>query len=254
MRHARHWMRRVSPSAPRRTRRCWGADPRRCSIDRPHSRSLWIMSELIGTNRDLPNFVWRTCSRPPERSTSPMVSRRASPNRRPATYKRVRAVPWTTLEAENSVPGESCAGRQEAPPFLARQDALHVAAPTDLQEVPRRDRGPGVLDGEEATEFADQAESILPGLVRSLIGLGEISAHHLQGDDRVLAREIAAQESVQTAEGAGLLPIPTARRALELEEALQPVLQGRSECWGRHWSNSSMERATVLRWARSTLV
>src|SRR5689334_20947506 len=112
-------------------------------------------------------------------------------------------------------PGEAGAGRQEPPALLARQDALHVAAPRDLQEAPRWDRGPGILDGEEAAELADQDEPILPGLVRSSLGLGDIGAHHLERDDRVLAREVAAQEAVEAAEGAGLISISAARRALE---------------------------------------
>jgi hypothetical protein len=48
------------PVGPTKNLAVLGRDPRRSSTDRPHSCSLWTMSEPIGTSRDLPNFVPRT--------------------------------------------------------------------------------------------------------------------------------------------------------------------------------------------------
>jgi hypothetical protein len=143
---------------------------------------------------------------------------------------------------------------EEVPALFSAQNTLNERARANPQEVPGRNFISWILHGKKPTELADQAESMSACCLRSLAIVSDVRAHDVECDDRISGFELRIEESIKAPKGAFFLSIATPGGTLVLEEAFDAIRKrGREEC-GIHRSTSSIDRATVLRAERSTLV
>jgi hypothetical protein len=138
--------------------------------------------------------------------------------------------------------------------LFSAQNTLNEGARADSQKVLRRNFSSRVLHSEKTTELADQAELVSTCCLRPPAVVGDVGAHHIERDDRIGGFYVRIEESIKATKGAFFFLIATSRGTLVLKEAFDSICKRRRESFGIHRSTSFIDRATVFRAERSTLV
>jgi hypothetical protein len=119
--------------------------------------------------------------------------------------------------------GQDRTRRQEPLSLVAREHARPERAPDDAKDARPRDLGPGILQGEEPADLADQSQPMRTGRV----GFVPAPRHELPDDVRrghgVIRGHTGGQEAVQRRQALSLGAIAIPSGPLTRDEALQDV-------------------------------